>query len=314
MSKKNRNKKTNKKTAKELPEIENPDIIDESETRIQQGSIINLNNQSLYNQLPPINDFKPQQAHQIHKPQQVQQIQVQIGHESQNTKLIEQYKMLETEINRLNIIINSKDNENSELIKEISKLKDDEINRLKNLVEQLTEEKNNLLKELEEYKLRIERLENANEELTSQSIIQDLLANMFRYFIMLNKDDEIFNPFIKISKVHGREDIEEINLNIFHRALKHETKEASFIKSKFAKFASNLLTYDYVQKNFYQQICKSRNNNEACHSIGNIIYGEFDSFLNETKDKIDRMKFFSEHAKQIFQILEKNILKTENTQ
>jgi hypothetical protein len=33
---------------------------------------------------------------------------------------------------------------------------------------ELTEEKNNLLKELEEYKLRIERLENVNEELPSQ--------------------------------------------------------------------------------------------------------------------------------------------------
>lgn len=167
--------------------------------------------------MPPINDFKPQQAQQIQEPQQFQQIQAQIGHESQYIKLIEQCKRLETEINRLNFIINFKDNENSELIKEISKLKDDEINRLKNLVEQLTEEKNNLLKELEEYKLRIERLENANEELTSQSIVQDLLANMYRYFIMLNKDDENFNPFIKISKVHGREDIEEINFNIFHK-------------------------------------------------------------------------------------------------
>jgi hypothetical protein len=33
---------------------------------------------------------------------------------------------------------------------------------------ELTEEKNNLLRELEEYKLRIERLENVNEELPSQ--------------------------------------------------------------------------------------------------------------------------------------------------
>ena len=44
---------------------------------------------------------------------------------------------------------------------------------------------------------------------------------MFRYFIMLKKDDEIFNPFIKISEVHGREDFEEINLNSVHRALKY---------------------------------------------------------------------------------------------
>lgn len=154
----------------------------------------------------------------------------------------------------------------------------------------LTEEKNNLLRELEEYKLRlIERLENVNEELTSQ-IIQDLLLNMFRYFIMLKKDDEIFNPFIKISEVH---DFEEINLNSVHRALKYETIKASFVKTIFAKFASIFLTHDYVEKKFYQQICKSGNINEACHSNENIIYGEFDSFLNETKDKIDQMKFFS---------------------
>ena len=89
MSKKNCNKKTNKKTAKELPEIENPVIIDEYEDTIIQSSIINSNNQSLYNQSPPLNDFKPQQAQQIHEPQQVQQTQLQIGHESQYIKLNE---------------------------------------------------------------------------------------------------------------------------------------------------------------------------------------------------------------------------------
>ncbi len=88
---------------------------------------------------------------------------------------------------------------------------------------------------------------------------------------MLKKDDEIFNPFIKISEVHGREDFEEINLNSVHRALKYETIEASFVKTIFAKFASIFLTHDYVEKKFYWQICKSWNNNEACHSNGNIM-------------------------------------------
>jgi len=103
---------------------------------------------------------------------------------------------------------------------------------------------------------------------------------------MLKKDDEIFNPFIKISEVHGREDFEEINLNSVHRALKYETIEASFVKTIFAKFASNFLTHDYVEKKFYWQICKS---------------------------KTDQMKFFLlSKLSKIFRFLKKYILKTEN--
>lgn len=333
MPKKNRNKKRIIKknaTTVESPTIENPIINNDNIAltphelqRVEcNGSLNNGSTPVIHSNIQSLNNLKPPQAQQVH-------LQVKIPLQEYMT-LQEQYKRLEIEINRLNALIISKDNEKSELIKEISNLKNDEINRLKTLVEQLTEEKKNLLEQLKQYKQRIEKLEESNErleksnksleesneQLKSQSMIQDLLANMFRHFIILNKNDQNFKPFIKISNMNDREEIiDEINLSSFHRVLRNKkSNEANFIKLKFTTFTSNLLTYDQVQTDFYKNLCESRNYNPVCHGINNIIhynYDELDSFLVDTKNKIEEMKFHKEPANQIFNVLKTNIPDSE---
>ena len=229
-----------------------------------------------------------------------------------------QCTQLQNEISQLKDKITEKENEKIKLIdiyrlnedllvKEISKLKNDEINRLKILIEELQEEKKNLLDELYNYKCRIEILEKSNEELASASLISDLLTNLFRYFIMSNKDDINFKPYIKY--LNCEEEIVEIYLSSFHKFMKDSAKEnekAISIRAKFIEFTANSFTYDSIQTEIYKKISQPRNSDPLCHGqIGNVIFESLDDILKESRVKISKMRFHKEEAEKIVTILKK---------
>ena len=148
---------------------------------------------------------------------------------------------------------------------------------------------------------RIKKIEDENQKLKEASLVGDLLAELFRKFILKNSNDTYLKDFIK-TEVYGP----EANLPGFHKFLRMKKYEneiekiemATSIKNKFKEFSG--YTYDYIQTQYYDKIVKPRNNNSLVHS--NYTNTDFD-IENGEREIVNNTRIYTEPIKTLLSIL-----------
>ncbi len=118
-----------------------------------------------------------------------------------------------------------------------------------------------LVEDMEAMKLEKQKLEEA-------SLISDIYHQLYKQFLLKNKDDEDIKKYIKVKSNESNKTSLKVYLAEFHATMRDRNDISARIKSKFnnainKNSSANLLSHEN-NSNIYSKICEPRN--IACHS------------------------------------------------
>jgi len=243
-----------------------------------------------------------------------------------------QLELSSTQLNLKNEELFSKNKTIDELKNTIDELKNIEIKRLEKIIDELQKENARLLTVISELENKLEKQQNqldrqqsiidqlvidmeANklekQKLEEASLISDIYHQLYKEFLLKNKDDDDIKNYIKV-KTNGRNKTSlKVYLADFHATMRDRNEVSARIKLKFnnainKNSSANLLSYEnnYI---IYSEICEPRN--IACHS--SIQDSNFDSkndYLHKIESKIKIMQHHKTYGEQLFKQLQNIIV------
>jgi hypothetical protein len=162
-----------------------------------------------------------------------------------------------------------------------------------------------LVEDMEAMKLEKQKLEEA-------SLISDIYHQLYKQFLLKNKDDDDIKKYIKVKTNESNKTSLKVYLAEFHATMRDRNDISARIKSKFnnainKNSSANLLSHEN-NSNIYSKICEPRN--IACHSSIRDS-SNFDSkkdYLQQIKSRIEIMQHHKTDGEQLFKQLQNIIV------